>query len=109
MLSFKSHGSALEVSVEVSITRRVIPQMIEDLADAITDRNPETVVLNLASVDKIDSTGLASLVKTWKSCEARGQRLVLIGLKPAIATMFRLTKVDTLIPVVDALDVALAG
>jgi anti-sigma B factor antagonist len=106
MLSFKSHGSALEVLVEVSMTRRVIPQMVEDLCDAITDRSPETVVLNLASVDEIDSSGLAGLVKTWRSCEARGQRMVLIGLQPAIASMFRLTKVDTLIPVVDDPDAA---
>ncbi len=109
MLSFKSHGSALEVLVEVSMTRRVIPQMVEDLSDAIADRSPETVVLNLASVAVIDSTGLAGLVKTWRACEARGQRMVLIGLQPAIATMLRLTKVDTLIPIVDDPDVALAS
>lgn len=51
------------------------------------------VVLDLASVDFVDSSGLGAIVGAMKQL-ATGQRLELAGLTPNVEKVFRLTRMD---------------
>lgn len=51
------------------------------------------IVLNLAAVEFIDSSGLGALVAILKTIGPRGE-LVLCGIRESIARLFQLTRMD---------------
>ena len=69
---------------------------------------PDTVVLDLARVDFIDSSGLGAIVAVMKLL-APARRLILAGLSPAVDKVFRLTRMDKVFDVFATLDDALAA
>lgn len=52
------------------------------------------VIVDLAAVPFIDSSGLAALVSGLRLARERGGHLVLSGLQPQAETVFRLTMLD---------------
>lgn len=61
---------------------------------AATTDGPDHVVLDLAQVRFVDSSGLGAIVAAMKQMGA-GRRLDLAGLTPDVAKVFRLTRMDT--------------
>ncbi|WP_407494030.1 STAS domain-containing protein [Pseudooceanicola sp. MF1-13] len=57
-------------------------------------RAADRVILNLAQVDFIDSSGLGAIVASMKQLRD-GQALELAALNPNVAKVFRLTRMDT--------------
>lgn len=55
---------------------------------------PDRVVLDLAAVTFIDSSGLGAIVAAMKQLEAH-RRLDLAGLTPVVDKVFRLTRMDS--------------
>ncbi len=68
---------------------------------------PERVILDLAAVDFIDSSGLGAIVATMKML-GQGRRLDLAGLTPVVEKVFRLTRMDTVFRLYPDRDAALA-
>jgi len=58
------------------------------------DRGTLLVVLDMTAVSFIDSTGLGALVGGFKGVSAKGGRLVVSGLQPGVASLFKLTRMD---------------
>ena len=53
------------------------------------------VILNLEHVDFVDSSGIGAIVASMKLM-AQGKRLDLAALRPAVAKVFALTKLDSI-------------
>ena len=68
-----------------------------------------TVVVDLAGVGFMDSTGLGILVASRNRAVAAGHRLVVVKPQRIVRNALRLVQVDTVIDVYDTLDDALAG
>ena len=51
------------------------------------------IALDLSEVDFIDSSGLGAIVSVLKQLDGRGD-LVIVGAKPAVMNLFRLTRMD---------------
>lgn len=69
---------------------------VRDLAGAAGERGTEpaaTVILDLARVDFVDSSGLGAIVAAMKLL-APAQRLELAALTPNVMRVFRLTRMD---------------
>jgi len=62
-------------------------------------RNVLHVVLHLAEVDMIDSTGLGLIVRNMTSLRKRGGDLRLTDVHPQIMEVLRLTRIDTIVRV----------
>ncbi len=69
---------------------------------------PARVILNLAPVDFIDSSGLGAIVATMKQLQS-GSRMDLAGLAPNVEKVFRLTRMDTVFALYPTLADALDG
>jgi anti-sigma B factor antagonist len=69
----------------------------------------KNAVLDLAEVDYIGSLGIGQLVAVATSLRRLKLRAVLVGTRPELAAMLRATRVDTLLPMFDTLDQALAS
>lgn len=73
-----------------------------------TAEGPDRVVLDLAEVDFVDSSGLGAIVAAMKDLGADRQ-LDLAALSPAVEKVFRLTRMDTVFAIFGSAESALAG
>lgn len=75
---------------------------VGDDASAAGAESPQlAVVLDLARVGFLPSLSLGGLVQLAQLFKARGQRLVLTGLQPAVRTTMAITRLDRLFEVKD--------
>lgn len=82
-------------------------QFKEDMR-AATDGGHDRVVLDLSTVEFIDSSGLGAIVAAMKQLGG-GRRLDLAGLSPMVDKVFRLTRMDTVFKLYPTLDEAMAA
>jgi anti-sigma B factor antagonist len=86
-------GNVLVAKVlESRIAADVAPRFKTDLIDYIQSGN-RSIVLDLGGVSFIDSSGLSALVSSLKAIGNDGD-LVLCGTRSAVASMFKLTRMD---------------
>ena len=57
-------------------------------------KTPSVVIVDLADVSFIDSSGVATLVEAMKLAKAGGARLVLCGMRPNVLDVFALARLD---------------
>ncbi len=73
-----------------------------------TETDATRIVLDLAGVEFIDSSGLGAIVASMKQIGSE-RRLDLAGLQPVVEKVFRLTRMDTVFKLFDSLDDALSA
>ncbi|MFN3643015.1 MAG: STAS domain-containing protein [Gemmobacter sp.] len=77
---------------EARIDAAVAIQFKDRMRDIVRD-GPPVVVLDLSSVQFLDSSGLGAVVAVMKLL-GPGRRLELAGLTPTVDKVFRLTRMD---------------
>lgn len=77
------------------------------LADAV--QLHRSIVVDLAGVGFMDSTGLGVLVSSFNRAKADGNRLVIARPQRIVRNALRLVQVDSVIDVYDTLDDAVAS
>lgn len=82
------------------------PKLNEWIEQNINENN-NNVIVSLAGVEFIDSSGLASLVKGLKRCRQHGGDLVLCDFQQAVLIIFELTKLDKAFQIFDDQSAAL--
>ncbi|NIZ09022.1 STAS domain-containing protein, partial [Pseudooceanicola sp. HF7] len=83
--------NALRIDAAVAI-------QFKDLMREITRGLSGRIVLDLAQVDFIDSSGLGAIVAAMKQLES-GAQLELATLRPNVDKVFRLTRMDAVFPI----------
>ncbi|MHA6262982.1 STAS domain-containing protein [Arenibacterium sp. CAU 1754] len=73
-----------------------------------TETGPDRVILDLSSVEFIDSSGLGAIVAAMKQLDDH-RKLDLAGLTPTVDKVFRLTRMDTVFNLFGTLDDAIAA
>lgn len=66
----------------------------KDRMRAFSAQGAERIVLDMAAVRFLDSSGLGAVISAMKQM-GHGRRLDLAGLTPAVAKVFSLTRMDT--------------
>lgn len=100
-------GLAVLTVTEARLVAANAPNLREELGKAI-DGGLNRIVLDLTAVSFIDSSGLGAIVGALKRVSARGD-LVVCGLGPAAAQLFRLTRMDKVFRIFDSADDAIAA
>lgn len=90
-ISVREAGSAKVVEVEGDVDLGTSPDLRRALFDALSTVG--TLVLNLAAIRYIDSSGIATLIEVLKRSQLLKKEFVLFGLSPAVQEVFRLTHV----------------
>lgn len=85
----------------------VVAIQFKDTMRGLTESGPRRIVLDLAQVDFLDSSGLGALVAAMKQA-GQERRLELAGLSPMVEKVFRLTRMDTVFTIHPDLDAAMA-
>ena len=81
------------------------PDLRAGLRQAVDDGG-DTIVLDLADVRFIDSSGLGMIVLTYKELQLREGRLCLAAVQPFVLKVFALTSVDSLVSIYDSVEAA---
>jgi anti-sigma B factor antagonist len=81
------------------------PDLRAGLKQAV-DNGGDTIVLDLAGVRFIDSSGLGMIVLTYKELQLRAGRLCLAAVQPFVLKVLALTSVDSLVSIYDSVEAA---
>ena len=90
------------------IDLHVSPAITESL-DAMTEKQPERIVIDLSRATYIDSAGLAALILAMKKVEAYGGKFFLAGLHETIRSIFESSRLDQIFQIFPDVDAALAA
>lgn len=71
-----------------------------------SDQRPVLNILDLTNVPYMDSTGLGRIVSHYVHCRGRGIRMIASGMSPRVLELFKMTKVDSVIPMAATIDEA---
>lgn len=107
-LSTESFGPVQRVNVLVERIDAACAIQFKDRMREATDGGAERVVLDLQRVDFLDSSGLGAVVSVMKHL-GPDRRLELAGLRPKVAKVFRLTRMDTVFTIHEDADSVFAG
>jgi anti-sigma B factor antagonist len=81
------------LTIKGSIDTYTVRGLYQQLDVAVATRSAK-LVLNLADVDFMDSSGLAALVQGMKKCRDRGGDLYLCNLQQPVRMILELTRLD---------------
>lgn len=81
------------LTIKGSIDTYTVRGLYQQLDLAVATRSAK-LVLNLADVDFMDSSGLAALVQGMKKCRDRGGDLHLCNLQQPVRMILELTRLD---------------
>jgi len=73
-------------------------QTLFDFQNAIRQPGIGDTVIDLTAVPYIDSAGLGAILGHWAHTQRTGKRLAIAGICERVQVLFKLTKVDTLLP-----------
>jgi anti-sigma B factor antagonist len=77
--------------------------------NAIIEKKPDRLVIDLSDVSYIDSAGLASLIQGMQKVEAYGGKFLLAGLQETVRSIFEISRLDQVFQVFPDVDTALAS
>jgi anti-sigma B factor antagonist len=102
----KDRSNVLPLDGEIDL--HVSPNVAESL-HAIIREKPRWLVVDLAHVSYIDSSGLAVLIEGMQNVEAYGGRFALAGLGQDVRIIFEIAKLDQVFQIFPDVDAALAA
>ena len=82
---------------------------ITDSLNAMTEKQPERIVIDLSHSTYIDSAGLAALILAMQKVEAYGGRFFLTGVHETIRSIFESSRLDEIFQIFPDVDTALAA
>src|ERR1700691_627088 len=71
-----------------------------------TGEPPTLNIFDLTDVPYMDSSGLGMVVRHYVRCQDNGVRFIASGVNPRVLELFRLTNVDTVIPLIATVEEA---
>jgi anti-sigma B factor antagonist len=100
-ISARRVDQATILDVTGSIDMSNSPQMRKALLEEIRAKRASRVVLNLTSVEYIDSSGVASLIEGLKASREAGQRFILFGLTASAREVLKISRLLKLFEIYD--------
>ena len=90
------------------IDLHVSPAVTESL-NAMTEKKPERIVIDLSRATYIDSAGLAALILAMQKVEAYGGKFFLTGLDETMRSIFETSRLYQIFRIFPNVDAALAA
>ena len=97
---------AVDISGDVDLHRS--PALREILAKLI-DEDPGRLVLNLADVGYMDSSGAATLVEALQRIQRKKGRLQMHSLKPRVRSIFEIARLESIFEIYSSEEEALGA
>jgi len=92
-LQLNAFDNVMVIKISGRMDTHSVPRLRQQLA-LTNEEAKKNVVLDLAGVDFIDSSGLSTIVHTMKQCRGRGGDLRLCKTPQAVRMVLELTRLD---------------
>lgn len=102
-----NHGTAVVVALSGEIDLQHSPNVRRQLMELMFERRD--VLVDLARVAYIDSSGIASLVEAYQMARKNATRFVLVAVSQPVMRVLQLARLDKVFTLADSVDAALAG
>ena len=86
-------NSETKLTIRGSLDINTAPTLAEEI-DRIITTKPKKVEVDLASLDLIDSSGVAALVKLYKGIRGTGGAIMISGARDQPLAIFKLLRMD---------------
>ena len=86
-------GDDARLTIRGSLDINSAPALAEEI-DKIIATHPTTVTVDLGSLDLIDSSGVAALVKLYKGVRGGGGAITITGARDQPLAIFKLLRMD---------------
>jgi anti-sigma B factor antagonist len=96
------------ISLEGEIDLHVSPRIAATLTTAVKEK-PRDLIVDLAKVSYIDSSGLAVLIEAMQSVEKYGGKFALAGLQENVKPIFEIARLDQVFRIFPDVDSAASG
>lgn len=106
-IACRTEGPVEVVSLSGTIDAWSEPD-VRSALKAVLGKGRSRIVLDLAAVKRIDSSGLSALLSVLKAARAAGGDVVLLSPSAAVASVLRLTRLDQILEAYDDEGAALA-
>ncbi len=100
-------GDYLVIALNGEVDLYYSPRAREQILGAL--ESGAHVLVDLSAVEYIDSSGVASLVEGYQLAREKGLRFALVGVSQAAMQVLQLARLDTVFPIYEDLDAALAA
>jgi anti-sigma B factor antagonist len=67
---------------------------------------PSISILDLTGVPYMDSAGMGLIINHYVHCQNTGTKMVVAGVSPRVLELFKMTKVDSVIPLAPTVEAA---
>jgi anti-sigma B factor antagonist len=105
-MSLPDEPNVLPLDGEIDL--HVSPRVATALG-AMIDAKPPRLVVDLAKVTYIDSSGLAVLIEGMQNVEAYGGKFILAGIQENVKPIFEIARLDQVFLIYPHVDAALAA
>jgi anti-sigma B factor antagonist len=85
------------IDVEGDFTMTAAPCPLQDFVKAVLRRGERRIVLNLAHIDRMDSTCLGELIESYRTTAAHGATLKIAQPDPHLLRQLQVTHFDTIL------------
>jgi anti-sigma B factor antagonist len=102
----KSRSNVLPLKGEIDL--HVSPTVTASL-NAMIEKKPQRLVVDLSDVSYIDSAGLAALIEAMQKVEGYGGKFMLAGLQETVRSIFEISRLDQVFQIFPDTDAALSG
>jgi len=93
----------VELAGEIDL--RTAPRL-RDAFIKLLDERPERIILALADVSYVDSSGVGTIVELKRRMARSGGDVILVGLRPRVRSLFEITRLDNFFTIVNTIDEA---
>ena len=100
------HPNVVPLKGEIDL--HVSPDIARSL-EAMADKRPERIVIDLSHATYIDSAGLAALIVAMQRIEAYGGKFFLAGLQETVRSVLESSRLDQIFQIFPDVDAALAA
>ena len=94
---FKLRGPFTQRDMFASLAPVVVDNMLNFQSEP-SDKPPTLNIVDLTEVSYMDSAGLGRIVRHYVHCRGKAIRMVAVGASARVVELFKMTKVDAVIP-----------
>jgi anti-sigma B factor antagonist len=101
-------GGASVVAISGRLALGGETEKLEAAVNGLLARDRKKIVLDIAGLDYVDSSGVGMLVSCLTNVKKAGGELKVAGANPRIRRIFSMTGVESVLPMFDSVDAATA-
>jgi anti-sigma B factor antagonist len=94
----RKDGSTADIKILVLTGPLTLRNLFELQGELRSGELPRLSILDLSGVPYMDSAGMGLVINHFVHCQNSGSRMIAVGVSPRVHELFRMTKVDSVIP-----------